>query len=116
MCPPEHVEVEEGKGKQARKEIAEEATQKTRSRKGEEEEDYMPDDKDVWSRRPVGTAIDRVKIILYSLELTRTTDERADFEERGMKRVSEMSWMHQYDVHVCRAAERRWRELKEWSK
>jgi hypothetical protein len=42
----------------------------------------MPDDKNVWSTRPNGTVMNRVRKKLYSLELTRTTHERADEEER----------------------------------
>ena len=50
----------------------------------------MPDageEKDVCSRRPDGAAIDSMKKTLYSLELTRTTHERADVEERARERA-----------------------------
>ena len=39
------------------------------------------------SRRPDGAAIDSMKKALYSLELTRTTHERADVEERARERA-----------------------------
>ena len=50
----------------------------------------MPDageEKDVCSRRPDGAAIDSMKKTLYSLELTRTTHERANVEERARERA-----------------------------
>jgi hypothetical protein len=45
------------------------------------------EEKDVCSRRPDGAAIDSMKKTLYSLELTRTTHERADVEERARERA-----------------------------
>ena len=44
-------------------------------------------EKDVCSRRPDGAAIDSMKKTLYSLELTHTTHERADVEERARERA-----------------------------
>ena len=62
--------------------------QEERRRKGKEEEDEVPDDeKDVCSSRPDGAVIDSMKKTLYSLELTRTTHERADVEERARERA-----------------------------
>ena len=52
----------------------------------------MPDageEKDVCSRRPDGAAIDSMKKTLYSLELTRTTHERADVEQRARERAEQ---------------------------
>ena len=59
------------------------------------EEEEMPDageEKDACSRRPDGAAINSLKKMLYSLQFTRTTDQRADFEERARGRAD-----RQYD-------------------
>ena len=70
--------------------MEQEATQEERSKVREIEEEEMPDageEKDACSRRPDGAAIDSMKKTLYSLELTRTTHQRADVEERARERA-----------------------------
>ena len=67
-----------------------ETKQEERRRKGKEQEDEMPgagEEKDVCSRRPDGAVIDSMKKTLYSLELTCTSHERADVEERARERA-----------------------------
>ena len=62
----------------------------------ENEEEEMPDageEKDACSRRPDGAGIDRMKKMLYLLEFTRTTDQRADLGERARGRAD-----RQYEV------------------
>ena len=60
-----------------------------RSGGGRERRGRTKCEKNVCSRRPDGAAIDSMKKTLYSLELTRTTHERADVEQRARERAEQ---------------------------